>query len=538
MFSNKKTTKMANSNDSSRRLIVVVAVAVGLACGAGTVRADFTFGEPTLFDEPVNSPGPEYFAGISADGLELYVEMTFEATFPALDWDLYVSTRETTADAWSVPVSLGPAVNSDHTDICACLSEDGLELYFASNRPDGHGSYDIWVATRPTRSDPWATAVNLGPTINSAHQDSTPWITPDGLELYLSSKRPGGYGLYDIWVATRASTNDAWGEPTNLGTPVNSAASDCVGCLSSDGLVLLFCDNEWLGELRPGGQGLTDTWMTRRKSTADPWEPPVNLGKGMNSNCWDLQPRISPDGSVLYFTSSRPDSAVLTVKRDIWQAPIIRIVDFNGDGQVDGADVCTMVDHWGTDDSVCDIGPMPWGDGIVDVADVKILAGYIGEEVVDPTLIAHWAFDETEGTVAQDGVGDSDGTVTGYVGWQPDAGKVGGALAFDGTTLVTTDFVLDPGAAPFSVLVWVKNGLPGQVVVSQQGGANWLTTDPATGALLTELCGGRQGGTLYSDAIVITDDWHRVGLAWDGSNRSLYVDDVLVPKQACCSVLG
>jgi hypothetical protein len=66
---------------------------------------------------------------------------------------------------------------------------------------------------------------------------------------------------------------------------------------------------------------------------------------------------------------------------DIYQAPIIPIVDLNGDGIVDSADLCIIVDNWGTDDPLCDIGPMPWGDGIVDVQDLIVLAEHLFEEI-------------------------------------------------------------------------------------------------------------------------------------------------------------
>ncbi len=65
---------------------------------------------------------------------------------------------------------------------------------------------------------------------------------------------------------------------------------------------------------------------------------------------------------------------------DIWQAPIIPIVDFNGDGIVDATDVCIMIDHWGEDYPMCDIGPTPFGDGIVDVQDLIVLAEHLFEE--------------------------------------------------------------------------------------------------------------------------------------------------------------
>jgi hypothetical protein len=66
---------------------------------------------------------------------------------------------------------------------------------------------------------------------------------------------------------------------------------------------------------------------------------------------------------------------------DIWQVPIIPVVDLNADGIVDGTDLTIIVDNWGTDDPLCDIGPMPWGDGIVDVQDLIVLAEHLFEEI-------------------------------------------------------------------------------------------------------------------------------------------------------------
>ena len=65
---------------------------------------------------------------------------------------------------------------------------------------------------------------------------------------------------------------------------------------------------------------------------------------------------------------------------DLWQAPIVPIVDLNGDAFVDAADMCIVVDNLGTDNSLCDVGPMPWGDGIVDVKDLIVLAEHLFEE--------------------------------------------------------------------------------------------------------------------------------------------------------------
>jgi len=148
----------------------------------------------------------------------------------------------------------------------------------------------------------------------------------------------------------------------------------------------------------------------------------------------------------------------------------------------------------------------------------------------DFSLVAHWKLDETTGLIAQDSAGDKHGTLNGNPIWQPDSGKIDGALQFDGDgDYVSTPLVLNPASGRFSVFTWVKGGAPGQVIISKTGGANWLLVDISTGNLMTELKGtGRNIRTLASQTIVTDSDWHRVGFVWDGSNRVLYVDDVEV----------
>jgi hypothetical protein len=212
---------------------------------------------------------------------------------------------------------------------------------------------------------------------------------------------------------------------------------------------------------------------------------------------------------------------------DFCQAPIIPIVDLNGDGIVDAEDMCIVVDYWGTDEPLCDIGPMPWGDGIVDVQDLIVLAEHLFEE---PTLVAYWKLDETEGEIAYDTANSYDGTLQGEPTWQPEGGMVDGALQLDGIDdYVNTPFVLNPADGPFSAFAWVKGSAPGQVVLSQMGGVNWLCADTLEGNLMTELKGpGRSSVPLLSKTVITDGSWHRIGLVWDGSNRTLYVDDAAV----------
>jgi N-acetylneuraminic acid mutarotase len=207
--------------------------------------------------------------------------------------------------------------------------------------------------------------------------------------------------------------------------------------------------------------------------------------------------------------------------------------DYNGDGRVDGKDLLIMTAHWGQAYPLCDLGPLPFGDGMVDLEDVIVLADYIGKDIHDPTLIAHWALDETEGVTAGESVTGNDATLTGEPVWWPEAGVLDGALEFDGATFAIADFVLDPADGPFSVLLWVKGGAPGQVLIAQTDGDNWLAIDSVQGTLMTELsptATRKPVPPLVSDALITDGDWHRVGFVWDGMTRALYVDDALVAE--------
>jgi hypothetical protein len=65
------------------------------------------------------------------------------------------------------PTNLGPVVNSSSWDIMCGITADVLEMYIVSNRPGGYGSFDLYVATRESTDDDWGPAVNLGPTVNT-----------------------------------------------------------------------------------------------------------------------------------------------------------------------------------------------------------------------------------------------------------------------------------------------------------------------------------------------------------------------------------
>jgi hypothetical protein len=162
----------------------------------------------------------------------------------------------------------------------------------------------------------WSAAVNLGPVVNSGFTDQHPAISKDGLRLYISSDRPGGFGGQDIWVSRRASLEDPWEVPINLGPNINSSGDDYAPSFSTDGHVLFFHSNH------PGGCGGFDLYFSRRHDQFDDfgWEPALNLdffGRDpqgpllctVNTTFDDAGPTYFQDETgktVLYLNSNRP----------------------------------------------------------------------------------------------------------------------------------------------------------------------------------------------------------------------------------------
>ena len=351
------------------KLMLIVFVAA-IVLGGGNAKADFTFGEITNLGPPVNSDCQDSGASFSADGLSLI----FDSDRPDHgDWDLFMVTRETPDTDWGNPVNLGPNVNNpSRNEWDASISADGLELYFSrGSRVSSNASRNLYVTTRETTDDDWGTAVSLGETVNSSSVDGGASISADGLSLYFMSKRSGGQGNKDIWVTTRTTVDDEWVEPVNLGPTVNSSSSEFAPNITADGLTLIFSSN------RPGmPESWSNLWVTTRRTTSDPWREPFNLGPFINTNDNVDFADISPDGSTLFISCYKLQRSGSYGAYDIWQAPIIPVVDFNGDGFVDTNDLLIMIENWGTDESLCDIGPMPWGDGVVDIEDLKVFIKY------------------------------------------------------------------------------------------------------------------------------------------------------------------
>ncbi len=226
--------------------------------------ADLASGKPGNLGPIVNSPSLEGSPILSQDGLELY----FASTRPGgYGWqDIWVTKRARVQDPWGPPTNLGPQVNTPAVERPGSISADGLTLYVEAGEPN----YSLYTTTCAAKEAPWGPLVNLGPLVNRSGAVHKPVISADDLELYFSVYS-GGH--MDIWVSRRACPSDPWGVPVSLGPTVNSSALRWLAWLSPDGLTALIWSD------RPGGYGSLDTWVTTRRPKAAPGRSPGIWGR-------------------------------------------------------------------------------------------------------------------------------------------------------------------------------------------------------------------------------------------------------------------
>lgn len=198
-----------------------------------------------------------------------------------------------------------PVYDDDSRIRAGSVSDDGLTLYLSTEDQGGFGSRDLFQATRNSIDEPFGNLMNLGEKVNSAARDSSPRISADGMSLYFSSTRDGVDG--DLFVATRGSVSEPFGNATNLGAPVNTSAHEGGVAVSRDGLTLYFVSER---------DGDRDLYQATRSSTSDPFGSVHSLGAEINSPTTESSASPSADQLTLFFGSRRPNGDASS--SDIW----------------------------------------------------------------------------------------------------------------------------------------------------------------------------------------------------------------------------
>jgi outer membrane protein OmpA-like peptidoglycan-associated protein/tetratricopeptide (TPR) repeat protein len=158
------------------------------------------------------------------------------------NYDLYYSEYD--GFEWSVPKPLPGKINrNDSWESQPSLSSDGRVLFFASDRPGGHGGSDIWYATRKSDGS-WSDPINMGPTINTERNERSPFLHTDSKTLYFSSNGHDGLGGQDIFYSKMDSKRQ-WSEPVNIGSPINTENDEVDFFVSLDGKTGYFSSNNY-----------------------------------------------------------------------------------------------------------------------------------------------------------------------------------------------------------------------------------------------------------------------------------------------------
>ncbi len=181
------------------------------------------WGKAENIGPPINTKYHDATIAVSPDGKKLYIYVGRKN-----GGDIYMSEFKDTA--WSVPVALPAPINTKYQETAISFSPDNKLVYFVSDRPNGVGEKDIWVAD-VTEKGKYKNPRVLSTKINTIYNERTVFIHPDGKTMYFSSEGHKTMGGFDIFKSTK-DENGEWGEPVNIGYPVNTTGDD-VGFVTS-----------------------------------------------------------------------------------------------------------------------------------------------------------------------------------------------------------------------------------------------------------------------------------------------------------------
>lgn len=212
--------------------------------------------------------------------------------------DIFVSERMDPEAEWE-PARPVRGINSSYNEGSAALSPDGQSLYFIRcQTPDGLGSCDIYTATRNDTGG-WTNIRNLGPNINTRSWDSHPSLSKGGDTLFFVSDRLEGFGGIDIYYATRNSRGE-WNKARNLGPIVNTAGNEMSPFYHPRYKLLYFSSDRQIMNY-----GSYDIYKTYQQGTL--WQEPINIGPLVNGRGNEYYFTIDPNSEFLFYARSESD---------------------------------------------------------------------------------------------------------------------------------------------------------------------------------------------------------------------------------------
>jgi outer membrane protein OmpA-like peptidoglycan-associated protein/tetratricopeptide (TPR) repeat protein len=253
---------------------------------------------PLNMGPKVNSGDMEYFPSISADGNTL-VFTHRSVTGKKTDEDFFVSFRDPSSGEWSESSPLRGYLNTIQNEGAQTLTADGQTLFFAAcERRDGYGSCDIYASFYDGKGL-WSKPVNLGDSVNSRVWDSQPSISPDGKTLYFVRGSSSISKNIDIYYS-QLRKNGRWGKAKKLAGKVNTKYQETSPFIHFDNQSLYFSSNG-----HPG-MGDLDFFVSRKEENGE-WGEPENIGYPINTSSQEFSLVVAPDGKTAYFASDNED---------------------------------------------------------------------------------------------------------------------------------------------------------------------------------------------------------------------------------------
>ncbi|MEO6671295.1 MAG: OmpA family protein [Ferruginibacter sp.] len=248
---------------------------------------------PLNLGDSINSADLEYYPSLTIDGKKMIFTRRAKE-----DEDFYESNLIN--GKWTKAMPIGGKINTNFNEGAQNISQDGQWLIFTGcNYPEGQGRCDLYIAYK-TKNGNWTEPENLGPFVNTDFWESSPSLSPDKKDLYFSSDRPGGYGGKDIWV-THRSPLGKWSRPENLGPDVNTNGDEACPFLHADNQTLYFNSSGHMG------YGATDLFLTRKINDST-WGEPENLGYPINTIDDEGSLIVASDGKTSYYASDGNES--------------------------------------------------------------------------------------------------------------------------------------------------------------------------------------------------------------------------------------
>ncbi len=254
---------------------------------------DYVF-KPINLGDSINTTDLEYFPSLTIDGKKMIFTKRIKGKEDFYESDLHNGT-------WGKGYPLPGKINSStFNEGAQNISQDGKWLLFTGcNFPQGLGSCDLYISYLTNNG--WSEPEDLGPNVNSEFWESSPSLSPDKRDLYFSSSVPGGFGGKDIWVCHR-NEKGKWDEPLNLGPEINTAGDESTPFIHADNQTLYFNSNG-----HPGYSDKPDIFVTRKLPDGK-WSKPENLGYPVNTIDDEGSLIVASDGKTAYYSSDRSDS--------------------------------------------------------------------------------------------------------------------------------------------------------------------------------------------------------------------------------------